>query len=81
MKYIVSFLQKFLPKELPKPLGRWNIEKCNEKLKLKVDMTNEDHCGPCGQYVQKKKNDKDSKIYSSNSKILTSRQFHNNNEF
>jgi len=44
-------------------------------------MSNEDHCGPCGQYVQKKKNDKDSKIYSSNSKILTSRQFHNNNEF
>jgi hypothetical protein len=73
MKYFISFFQKFLlPKELPKQLGRWNIEKCNEKLKVKVDLSNEDHCGPCGQYVKtqmdkqnKDKQNKDSKIHSS----------------
>ena len=56
MKYFISFFQKFLlPKELPKKLGRWNIENCNEKLKVKVDLSNEDHCGPCGQYVKKQR--------------------------
>ena len=30
------------------PLGRWNIEYCNKKINRKVDLSNEDHCGPCG---------------------------------
>lgn len=64
MKYIASFLKRFLPKELPKPMGRWNIERCNEKLKVKVDMSNEDHCGPCGQYAKTMVGSKDSKIHS-----------------
>jgi hypothetical protein len=37
-------------KELPKPLGRWRMENCNNKTNNKVDLSNEDHCGPCGQY-------------------------------
>jgi len=37
-------------KELPKPLGRWRMESCNNKTNNKVDLSNEDHCGPCGQY-------------------------------
>jgi len=32
------------------PLGRWKIETCNIKLNNKVDLSNEDHCGPCGEY-------------------------------
>jgi len=43
-----------MQKEVPKPVGRWNIEKCNTKINNKVDLSNEDHCGPCGQYVLQK---------------------------
>jgi hypothetical protein len=43
-----------LPKELPKPLGRWKLEYCNVKLNNKIDLSNEDHCGPCGQYALEK---------------------------
>ena len=35
----------------PIPLGRWNIETCNIKINNKIDLSNEDHCGPCGEYV------------------------------
>jgi hypothetical protein len=51
MKYLTTILKKILPKELPKPVGRWNIEQCNKKVNYKVDLSNEDHCGPCGQYA------------------------------
>ena len=47
MKYITTILRKFVPKELPKTLGRWNIEQCNTKTNHKIDLSNEDHCGPC----------------------------------
>jgi len=61
-----------IPKQISTPLGRWNIETCNKKLKLKVDMSNEDHCGPCGQYTNK---NKDSKIHSTKKPLVNSRQF------
>lgn len=51
MKYLTTILKKILPKEAPKPIGRWNIEHCNKKINNKVDLSNEDHCGPCGQYA------------------------------
>jgi hypothetical protein len=51
MKYISNILKKFMPKELPKPVGRWRIENCNTQMNHKVDLSNEDHCGPCGQYA------------------------------
>ena len=51
MKYITAIIRKILPKELPKPVGRWNIEYCNSKINHKIDLSNEDHCGPCGQYA------------------------------
>jgi hypothetical protein len=51
MKYITAIIRKILPKELPKPVGRWNIEYCNTKVNHKIDLSNEDHCGPCGQYA------------------------------
>ena len=38
----------------PRPLGRWHMEECNEKMKSKIDLANEDHCGPCGQYAMQK---------------------------
>ena len=36
---------------MPKPVGRWRIENCNKQMNHKVDLSNEDHCGPCGQYA------------------------------
>jgi hypothetical protein len=54
MKYIATIIRKIIPKEIPKSLGRWNIEKCNAKMNNKIDLSNEDHCGPCGQYALSK---------------------------
>ena len=51
MKYLTSIVKRFMPKELPKPLGRWNTDYCDKKIIQKVDLSNEDHCGPCGQYA------------------------------
>lgn len=28
-------------------LGRWNIETCAKKMKLKIDRANMDNCGSC----------------------------------
>jgi hypothetical protein len=50
-KYITKIIQKLIPKEIPKPIGRWNIEYCTIKTDTKIDLSNEDHCGPCGQYA------------------------------
>ena len=51
MKYFKSILKKLIQKELPKHVGRWSVEQCNLKVNHKVDLSNEDHCGPCGQYA------------------------------
>ena len=51
MKYITSIIKKILPKEIQKPVGRWRIENCNVIMNNKIDLSNEDHCGPCGQYA------------------------------
>jgi len=54
MKFITNIIKQLLPKDLPKPVGRWRIEKCNKQMNHKVDLSNEDHCGPCGQYALEK---------------------------
>jgi len=54
MKYITTIIKKFMLKELPKPLGRWRMENCNTQINHKIDLSNEDHCGPCGQYALEK---------------------------
>jgi len=55
-KYITKILTKIVSKDLPKPMGRWNIDYCNVKIDNKVDLSNEDHCGMCSQYALKKIN-------------------------
>ena len=51
MKFITRIMDNlFRSKNLPPHLGRWKIENCNEKMNKKIDLSNEDHCGPCGQY-------------------------------
>jgi hypothetical protein len=47
---IQNIIQKFI-KEDKKVLGRWNMEYCDKKMNKKIDLSNEDHCGPCGQYI------------------------------
>jgi len=54
MKYFIDFIKKFLSKEIPRPIGRWRIEYCNKKINNKIDLSNEDHCGHCGQYALEK---------------------------
>jgi len=54
MKYITNIIKKFISKELPKPVGRWRIESCNIQMNHKIDLSNEDHCGPCSQYALEK---------------------------
>lgn len=59
MKFITNIIKEFMTKEKlklnKKPLGRWNIDYCNNKMNQKIDLSNEDHCGPCGQYIINKK--------------------------
>ena len=38
------------------PTGRWKIDYCTKKINHKIDLSNEDHCGPCGQYAINKIN-------------------------
>jgi hypothetical protein len=51
---ITNIIQKLKPKKIQIPLGRWRIEKCNTQMSNKIDLSNEDHCGPCGQYALEK---------------------------
>jgi hypothetical protein len=53
-KYLTSIIKRFMPKELPKPMGRWSTDYCDKKMIQKVDLSNEDHCGSCGQYALSK---------------------------
>jgi len=50
----LKHLKEFIPKALPKPLGRWRTEPCPTQMNKKIDLSNEDHCGPCGQYALKR---------------------------
>jgi hypothetical protein len=54
MKFITTIIKKYFQKDLPKPVGRWRIESCNTQMNNKIDLSNEDHCGPCGQYALEK---------------------------
>ena len=41
MKYIVNIIRKFTQKELPTPLGRWNLDYCNRKINNKIELSND----------------------------------------
>jgi hypothetical protein len=49
MMFIINLLKLLLTKkEIKMNLGRWKIDYCNKKINRKIDMSNTDHCGPCG---------------------------------
>jgi hypothetical protein len=67
MTYIITtMLRRFFVNEEKKILGRWSIEHCDKKLNNKIDLSNEDHCGPCGQYALNK-----TSMYNSNNTAIT----------
>ena len=48
-KNVRNIIQNLLwIKDEKKVLGRWNMETCDRKTNYKIDLSNEDHCGPCG---------------------------------
>jgi hypothetical protein len=51
MKYLTTLVRRLFVTEEKKVLGRWSIEQCDKKMNSKIDLSNEDHCGPCGQYA------------------------------
>jgi hypothetical protein len=54
MKFVLSIIRNIMPEKIPNYLGRWRIEHCNTKINNKIDLANEDHCGPCGEYALEK---------------------------
>lgn len=52
MRVVIIIKNIFQKSTLKTPLGRWNIEQCDKKLNNKIDLANEDHCGPCGKYLK-----------------------------
>lgn len=50
MKVIVNIINNYILKEYSTKLGRWTLNTCYNKMKRKIDLANEDNCGPCGQY-------------------------------
>ena len=52
------------------PLGRWNKETCAIRLNKKIDLANEDNCGPCGEYILTKLDLTKTKINKSASPYL-----------
>ena len=58
-KNIINSIVKKQNNIILKPLHRWKIDYTTENLNRKIDLANEDHCGPCGQYsIDKFKNKK-----------------------
>jgi len=54
MKSLILYIRTlFNKKPYYQHLGRWRIEQCPNKINMKIDLANEDHCGPCGNYKSK----------------------------
>lgn len=62
MRRIYNLIVSAIIKDKFTPLGRWNVENCSKKINRKIDLSNEDHCGPCGQYILTNINKKDKNI-------------------
>jgi len=48
----ISYLFSPEPRKI---LGRWNMEICDKKRNRKIDYSNENHCGPCGNHNKQNK--------------------------
>jgi hypothetical protein len=50
IRNIKNVIHNFINKKPLHTLGRWNVDYCDKKIAKKIDFSNEDHCGPCGEY-------------------------------
>ena len=55
MKTLKNLIKNILKKEEINLLGRWKIVYCKNITDKKIDLANEDNCGPCDQYKNTKK--------------------------
>ena len=55
MRFIIKTIKNVIKNDPPRILGRWNIDYCKKKMNKKIDLSNEDHCGPCGEYILAKR--------------------------
>jgi hypothetical protein len=70
-------VRKILSKlvHVPKPvLGRWGTECDSKQMNTRIDLANEDHCGPCGTYVLNK-HDENSLKKNTNKTRLSHEEF------
>jgi hypothetical protein len=66
---IIRFFKIFAISEQKVPLGRWGINTCQNKVNTKVDLSNEDHCGPCSYTPKKDNNEFKDKVKEETNKI------------
>ena len=45
---VIDILKNITKKERPRILGRWNTGLSQQQLIRRIELANEDHCGPCG---------------------------------
>lgn len=50
MNVIKNIIMNFTFNNNKNLLGRWSIIYCEKKLNKIIDLSNEDHCGPCGNH-------------------------------
>jgi hypothetical protein len=68
---LISNLKHLIPNLFPKHqkvlLGRWNVDysdpKSAEKINIKIDLSNEDHCGVCNNNIKFKTIDIENLIF------------------
>lgn len=74
MASIRKFINRIIRSDAPPLLGRWKIDYCENRIAKKVNLTNEDHCGTCADYILTKYNSIPLQKYNSinNSKRLDS---------
>jgi hypothetical protein len=58
MNFLTTIIQKLKPQVISRPLSRWRIELSKVLMNHKIDLSNEDHCGPCEQYALEKEKGK-----------------------
>ena len=62
MSVITTFVNRILKPNVPKPIyGRWGMSYKPDQVDARIDLANEDHCGPCGTYALSKEKENQKK--------------------
>ena len=62
-KILIAVIKNTRQKDTKTMLGRWNTVHTRSSLNTKIDLSNEDHCGPCGQYILAKNTSSNMNVY------------------